>query len=173
MTATAGSMPLRRGARLRTGFFGLPGWIVLALAVTVTLVIGSIHPPASSAAARISRLDSIIKCPSCDNLSIGESDAATAVTLRALVARNVHAGESDAQIESYVQSRYGAAVLLSPTDPVVWIVPIVALAAGGAALAAFLFTRRRRASPPAVAADEELVAAALAGFVSGNGRPGD
>jgi cytochrome c-type biogenesis protein CcmH len=181
MTATATTTrALSTGAsrRLRGAWRGLPGWIALAVIAIVTLAIGSIHPPPSAASVRIAHLDGIIKCPSCDNLSIADSNAATARALRAVVASDVRAGDSDAQIEAYVVSRYGAAILLSPTDPVVWIVPIVALAGSAVFLVVFLVRRGRRS--PAVRGrqaaggtapdghdtdqvqDEELVTAALA-----------
>jgi cytochrome c-type biogenesis protein CcmH len=167
-----------RTRRLRSALRGLPGWIVLAVIAAITLAIGSIHPASSAASARIAHLDSVIKCPSCDNLSIGDSNAATARALRAVVASDVHAGESDAEIEAYVVSRYGAAVLLSPANRIVWIVPIVALIGSAIFLAVFLVRRgrtggalRRREVPAGTAPDapradqrhdEELVAAALA-----------
>jgi cytochrome c-type biogenesis protein CcmH len=156
--------------RFRSAFFGGPGWIALAVAAIAVLAIGSYHPPASSAAARIQALDSVIKCPSCDNLSIAQSDASTAVALRAVVAADVNAGESNGQIENYVVARYGAAILLSPSDPAVWIIPIVGLCGGAAMLGAFLWRRRRRPGGHGVvesegvgaASDEQLVNAALA-----------
>jgi cytochrome c-type biogenesis protein CcmH/NrfF len=84
-----------------------------------------------------------------------------------VVAAAVHAGESSAQIESYVEARYGAAILLSPTDPVVWIVPIVGLCGGAAVLGAFLWRRRSRpladsGDDGSAESDEDLVNAALA-----------
>jgi cytochrome c-type biogenesis protein CcmH len=159
--------PRQPRRRFLSAFFGLPGWIALAVAAIAVLAIGSYHPPASSQAARVSALDSIIKCPSCDNLSISQSDASTAVALRAVVAADVRAGESNAQIESYVEARYGAAILLSPTDPVVWIVPIVGLCGAACLLALFLWRRRRRPGADAgvdasAESDEDLVNAALA-----------
>lgn len=165
---TAGAVVARPGRRVLAAMQGLPGWILIAVIAAATLAIGSVHPASSSAAARISRLDSIIKCPSCDNLSIAESNAATARTLRAVVAADVRAGESDAEIESYVVSRYGAAILLSPTNSVVWIVPIVVLVVSAGGLALFLVRRGRLSAAagdrrgPVTDNDAELVEAALA-----------
>lgn len=140
-------------------------WVLLAAVVVAGLWVGSVHPAATSDAARIARLDSVIKCPSCDDLSIAESNASTAVALRAVVAADVHAGESDAAIESYVVSRYGQSILLQPSDPLVWVLPVAGVAVAAAATGLVLWRRRRltSAGPTApAAADEQLVAAALA-----------
>jgi cytochrome c-type biogenesis protein CcmH len=156
--------------RLFSLWRGLPGWILLALVVVVALVIGSIHPPPSTDAARIARLDSIIKCPSCDDLSIAESDASTAVALRALVATDVHGGETDAQIEAYVVGRYGSSILLSPADSIVWVLPVIL---GVVVVGAFTVVMWRRRKPPvATAEDEQLVAAALGRLAPADAAPG-
>jgi cytochrome c-type biogenesis protein CcmH len=152
-------------ARWREILTGRVAWVLLAAVVVATLAIGSVHPGASSESARISRLDSIIKCPSCDDLSIAQSDASTAVTLRAVVAADVHAGESDARIEAYVVARYGPSILLQPSNPLVWVLPIAGIAIAAGALGVVMW-RRHRGSRAAVDAgegdeDERLVAAAL------------
>ena len=74
----------------------------------VALAIGSVHTSQPSAAVRISHLDSLIKCPSCVDLSISQSDVPIAVGLRAQVAAWVHQGLSDAKIERLVVARFGA-----------------------------------------------------------------
>ena len=80
-------------------------WAVLALVVAAALAIGSVHPGVTSVDGRIAYLDSVIKCPSCDDLSIAQSNASTAVALRTVVAADVHAGESNAQIETLLRSK--------------------------------------------------------------------
>jgi cytochrome c-type biogenesis protein CcmH len=152
-------------ARWRELLTGRVAWAVLAGVVVAALAVGSVHPGASSESARISKLDSIIKCPSCDDLSIAQSDASTAVALRAVVAADVHAGESDAQIESFVVARYGPSILLQPSSPLVWVLPVAGIAVAAGALGIVMW-RRRRGVPAAGdgaggEADEALVAAAL------------
>lgn len=133
------------------------GFGLLAVVIAVVLVIGANHPPRSSAATRISYLDSVIKCPSCDDLTLAESNASTAVTLRAIVARQVHAGASNAAIEAYAVSRYGEGILLLPktsgADLALYLVPgLAALAAiGGIGLLAY----RRRAVRASIGPREE------------------
>lgn len=132
-----------------------PAWVLLLGLAVAFFVVGSIHPPRSSAAARVARLESVIKCPSCDDLSIAQSDAAGAVALRERVEQFVADGWSDARVESWVVDRYGSdSLLLPPTSGVsaaLYLVPLAALALAGGALATYLWRRRTgadgRASP--------------------------
>jgi cytochrome c-type biogenesis protein CcmH len=153
------------GRRWRELLTGRVAWALLACVVVATLAVGSVHPGVSSESARISRLDSIIKCPSCDDLSIAQSDASTAVALRAVVAADVHAGESDAQIEAYAVARYGPSILLQPSNPLVWVLPIAGIAVAAGALGVVLWRRRRgsrvEGDRSGSEEDEQLVAAAL------------
>jgi cytochrome c-type biogenesis protein CcmH/NrfF len=123
-------------------------WALLGVIAIALLVIGSINPPSSSAAARTSRLDAIIKCPACEDLSIAESDAPASVTLRNEVAAWVQAGWSDQRIEQVVVDRYGPAGLLLPAatgvDTVLYAVPLGAMAAAAGCLGWFLWRRQRR-----------------------------
>lgn len=153
------------GRRVRDLLASRTAWLVLAVVVVAALWVGSVHPGGTGDTARIARLDSIIKCPSCDDLSIAQSNASTAVALRAVVAADVHAGESDAAIESYVVSRYGPAILLQPRNPLVWVLPVAGVGVAAAATGLVLWRRRRPAagSGAATPGDEELVATALAG----------
>jgi cytochrome c-type biogenesis protein CcmH len=148
-------------------------WALLAVALAGLLAFGSVHPRRDPATARIAHLEAVIKCPSCDDLSIAQSDAPSAMALRAAVAHWVREGLSDAEIERIVVARYGPAELLAPPreglDALVWVLPAVALGAGLAALAALGWRRQRVGGgrgPGALsgrpgAEDERLVARAL------------
>ncbi len=140
--------------------FALLGLVLVAL-----LAFGSVHRPPASAAARIAALESVIKCPSCADVSIAQSDAPVAGQLRASVTAWVDAGRSNAWIEDAVVARYGPGILLRPRNLWLFVVPALAIAAALAALGATLW-RRRSAAPPSgdatvLAEDEALVAAAL------------
>jgi len=128
-----------------------PAWVLVAVVAVVALAVGSVHSRGPTAATRIARLDSLIKCPSCVDLSIAQSDAPIAVALRADVAAWVHEGLSDSTIERLVVTRFGPQVLLVPTgsgaDVLLWVVPILLVGGGGVLLAVYLWHRRRLGVP--------------------------
>ena len=130
----------------------LPLWfrVALPLAVlAVALVIGSgaldsAHPTTGQRAAAI---EAGVRCPSCTDLSVAQSNATTAIAVRHQIEGMVSAGRSTADIDQALVSEYGQTILLVPPDaggvPVIWIIPI---ALGAAALAGVgvVFWRRSR-----------------------------
>jgi cytochrome c-type biogenesis protein CcmH len=131
-------------------------WVVFVVAAVAVLAVGSYHPPPSSAAVRISQLDSVIKCPGCEDLSIAESQAASSVTLRGEVARWVHEGWSNARVEQAVVDRYGETGLLVPQNAagsVLYLLPAALVLIAALCLAIFLWRRRSLAAVPVVAGE--------------------
>lgn|GEM_PF-244805 len=138
-------------------------WLVLAAVVATLLAVGSVHPSPQTRSSRISYLDSVIKCPVCDNISLAQSDAQQAQDLRAVIVKMVDAGRSNQQIERYVVAQFGTDELLRPSSPVIWLLPILGGAVGVTALAVVLIRRRHVTGPSVVdAADEALVTASRA-----------
>lgn len=105
--------------------FGL--WCVALLAVAAFAV--ALNPHGSNASARITHLESIVRCPSCNDLSVGESNATSALAVRHEIATKVHEGQSDNQILTSLESVYGTSILLSPPTSglgvLLWIVPLL------------------------------------------------
>jgi cytochrome c-type biogenesis protein CcmH len=128
-----------------------PAWLLVVVVAAVALGVGSVHSGQTSSAARIAHLDSVIKCPSCIDLSIAQSDAPIAVGLRAEVAAWVHEGLSDTRIEQLVVARFGEQVLLVPSgssaDVLLWAVPVGVVGLAGVLLAMYLWRRRRLEVP--------------------------
>jgi len=124
---------------------------LLMLATAAQAVEPSEMLPDSAQEARARAISKSLRCVVCQNENIDESDAQLAHDMRLLVRRRIAAGDTDAQVLSYMRSRYGDFVLLQPrfdaTTLLLWIGPAVILAIGGIVLLAFL--RRRTASPPA------------------------
>ena len=143
-------------------------WVALAVLAAIGLALGSgLGSGASqpSRAERIAHLEAIIGCPSCTDLSVAESSAATAVAIRDYVVAQVHAGASDRAIEAAVEAGYGASIVLSPAksgvDALVWILPLIAVLGGIVGLTV-LFRRRHRTPADAPSeADRQLVEDAL------------
>ena len=165
------SPPARR--RLSVGI-----WVVLALVLAGALAWGASRPGPTTPAERAAALDAVLRCPSCDGISVADSSASTAEAIRALVLARVREGESDAAIESYLVGRYGPSILLRPpatgVTVVVWLIPLLAAAAGAGGLAFFFWRRRRPPAAPAVSDDDRaLVDRALAARSAGadGGRP--
>jgi len=102
-------------------------WCVALLAVAALAIV--LSPQGSSASARITHLESLVRCPSCDDLSVGESNATSALAVRHEIAAKVHEGQSDNQILTSLESVYGTSILLSPPTSglgvLLWIVPLL------------------------------------------------
>ena len=134
-------------------------WVVLAVAVAVSLAVGA-RPasPSLSPMQRANQIDNAVRCPSCAGLSAAQSNASTAVAIRRIVRQRVDAGQSASTIESFLVSRYGTSILLTPpsggVDVLVWLLPLIG---GIAAVAVFgiVFVRRSRTAAAPEVADEE------------------
>jgi len=94
--------------------FGL--WTLLGAVLVVALVLGSgilsSSPP--TAAQRAAAIESVVRCPTCEDLSVAQSTAPTAVAVRAAVTQQIAEGRSDQQVEAYLVDRYGSAIVLDP-----------------------------------------------------------
>jgi cytochrome c-type biogenesis protein CcmH len=118
-------------------------WLLAVLVVSVLSVVVLPHSP--SRASRVAHLESLVKCPSCQDLSVAQSTSASSLAVRVDINRLVAAGESDAQILATLESSYGPSILLSPPTSgwgaLLWIAP---LAAVSSLVVAVLTLRRRR-----------------------------
>ncbi len=104
-----------------------------------------------------------LRCLKCRNQSIFDSNAGIAKDLRVVVRERMTAGDSDTEILSFVQERFGDYVLLKP--PVaghtyaLWLTPVALLLIGGVALA--LYMRRPRGQAEALSEADRSAAQAL------------
>jgi cytochrome c-type biogenesis protein CcmH len=143
-------------------------WLLLFVVLAVALFFGSRAGGGPAEPQRLAALYADIRCPSCADLSVAESNDPTAVAVRQAVRREVRTGWSDSQIEAYLVARYGQGILLRPlasgASSLVWVLPPVVAAAAGAGVG-LLFYRRRRAGegsgPRGEHDDVRLVEAAL------------
>ena len=140
-------------------------WIALGVVLVVVVVFVFVRSrPDSSPTARAARLSRELACPVCNGQSVAESNAPESRQIRADIPRRIYAGESDGEIRAYYVSRYGARILLTPSNGgiglVAWIVPVAVLLFG---LILIALTLRRWSRTPRLAAtpeDEAIVAAA-------------
>jgi cytochrome c-type biogenesis protein CcmH len=143
-------------------------WLVLGLVAVVALAVGASRTGgASTPQERIDAIARTVKCPVCPGESVYESRNSVALNVKAEIAREVRAGQTDDQIRAGLAARYGERVLLVPkasgVDALIWVLPVVVLVASAAGLVvAFGRWRREAAAAGApTAADRELVALAL------------
>jgi cytochrome c-type biogenesis protein CcmH len=143
-------------------------WAALVLVLFVALFVGSGRRSGPrTPAQRAHHLAAELRCPTCRNLSVADSDAAAARAVRAEIARRVAARDSDAQIRAFLVSRYGDDILLTPPasgiGALAWALPVVAVICGAGALwwAFRKWDSRLHARP--TAADRALVEQARLG----------
>ena len=140
-------------------------WVALALVLAGALAF-SVRRGPETAAQRAAALDRIIKCPSCDGISVADSSAATAAAVRQDVALRVRQGQSDAEIEQSLVDRYGPSILLRPpttgVTAIVWVVPLLAAVGGVGGLGLFFWRHRRPTGATVTTQDRALVERALA-----------
>ncbi len=118
-------------------------WAAAALAVVALVLVAA--PGTSSRAARVAHLESLVRCPSCEDLSVAQSTAASSLAVRHDIEARVARGQSDAAILASLTSTYGPTILLSPSTSglgtLLWLGPL-----GGVLLLALVGWRlwRRR-----------------------------
>jgi cytochrome c-type biogenesis protein CcmH len=149
-------------------------WVGLAVVLAVALAF-SVRSGPQTPAERAAYLDSIIKCPSCDGISVADSSAATAAAVRQDVAARVRAGQSNAEIEQSLVDHYGPSILLRPSTTgitaLVWLIPLAAAAGGVGGLGVFFWRRRRTPDLTVSSADRALVDRALVERAGDEGEP--
>ena len=105
----------------------------------------TLSDPAQEGRARA--LQKELRCLVCQGESLDESNASLAVDLRRLIRARIKAGESNAQIENYLVSRYGDFILMQPPFEArtyaLWLTPFCVLLLG-AAIAIWVVVRARR-----------------------------
>jgi cytochrome c-type biogenesis protein CcmH len=133
---------------------GVALFAVIMLAAAAGDPADRLADPAQEAHARALFRD--VRCLVCQSESIDESEAPLAHDLRQLVRSQVAQGRSDDQIRAFLVSKYGQFVLLVPKpslgNAILWVGPLLVVAAGAAAL---LARRRTAADPTGLDAQEE------------------
>ena len=100
------------------------------------------------------------RCLVCQNQSIEDSDAELAADLRAIIREQITAGSSPEDIQTFLVSRYGDWVLLTPRFSgftiFLWVFPFLLLGLGLIATFVFLLKRKpEMKKTPEVISDED------------------
>jgi cytochrome c-type biogenesis protein CcmH len=129
-----------------------PLWSALGVVLIVALVVGSgvLTSSAPTPAQRALSIESVVRCPTCEDLSVAQSTAPTAVAVRGAITQLIAEGRTDQQIQEYLTTRYGSSIVLDPPASgwslLVWLLPLLAGVVAATALVVVL-VRRRRLSP--------------------------
>jgi cytochrome c-type biogenesis protein CcmH len=99
-----------------------------------------------------------LRCPVCQNLSVGDSPSPLAGEMRHTIETQLRARRSPAEIRAFFVERYGEWVLLEPPrhglNLLPWLVPILGLGAGGWLLVRSVGPRPRGSGTPSARAHE-------------------
>jgi cytochrome c-type biogenesis protein CcmH len=128
--------------------------MLLILALLVATPVAAVQPDEILAdaglEARAREISKEVRCLVCRNESIDDSSADLARDLRLLVRERLMAGDSDAEVRSYLVARYGEFVLLKPefsaANAALWLAGPVAFLIGLGAIIAYLRARRPQAA---------------------------
>jgi cytochrome c-type biogenesis protein CcmH len=113
-------------------------------------------PP--SPAEQAAQLAAELRCPDCQALSVAESRTLAAEAIRREIAEQLAAGRTPHEVRDHFVARYGQWILLQPTDPLIWVLPVAALLLGAAVFGWWLrgsLRGRASADVERAASDEE------------------
>lgn len=126
---------------------------LLALAAAVAVVaIRPAQPP--SAADRADGLAAELRCPDCQGLSVADSPTGAARAIREQIDELLVGGATDDEVRAHFVDRYGEWILLAPSAPAAWLVPLVVVAAAAVGLVAWLVRRTDPMGDPPAASSE-------------------
>ncbi len=126
-----------------------PLWSALGVVLVVALVVGSgvLTSSTPTPAQRALSIESVVRCPTCEDLSVAQSTAPTAVAVRGAITQLIAEGRTDRQIQEYLITRYGSSIVLDPPASgwslLVWLLPLLVGVVAATALVTVLVRRRR------------------------------
>ena len=131
-------------------------WLPLALLaglLVVALAVAARPEVDRSEGARVERIAREVRCPTCQGLSVAESDAEAATAVKVFIRDRLREGATDAEVKAELQERFGTGILLRPpatgVSGLVWALPVAAFVAavGGLAYAFWRWRRLARRTP--------------------------
>lgn len=153
----------------------LLSWSVLPAQAEVFDQAGIIRPAEFSdpeLEARYRHLGQQLRCPKCQNQSVGDSDSPIALDLRREVRAMLEQGMTDNEIKDFLQQRYGDYILYQPrlqqSTVLLWSLPVALLVLGLVVIATI--ARRQRKATAEFTPDEKALEALLRGDPSADER---
>ena len=145
------------GRMMRATAAGLMTAVMLSLPVAAVQPDEVLPDPAMEERAR--DISGGLRCVVCRNESIDESNAELARDLRLLVRERLVAGDSDAEVVSFIVDRYGEYILLRPTmqgaNILLWVTPLLLILLGGGLSLAYIRRRAATTTPTEIALSPE------------------
>lgn len=115
----------------------IPPWTLPGLLLAVFLGLSTAAWGLSGEALdkRVRDVSDGLRCPTCQGISVNDSEATFSKQIRAKVRRMLQEGQNEQQIQAYFVSRYGEWILRAPKKEglglVLWLLPgLLILAAG-------------------------------------------
>ena len=136
-------------------------WLPVAALVLVIAVAGiavallTARGPTPTRAERSAALAAELRCPDCQGLSVADSPTASAREIRRQIDELVAGGAADQAVRDHFVARYGDWILLAPSSPLPWLVPLAVVVAGAAGLVVWLAGRRRPTAAPSALTPEQ------------------
>jgi len=131
-----------------TRTYAFPVALAALLALGALAVVMVLRPGISANRTELAgQIAADLRCPDCQGLSVADSSSPSAVEIRRQIDAQLGAGRSPDQVRQSFVDRYGEWILLSPTAPIAWWLPVAILLAGVGVLALWLWRGRRRAVP--------------------------
>ena len=130
------------GPMIRRYAFPIALGALLALGGLIVLLV--LRPAAATRQAEVAhQIAADLRCPDCQGLSVADSSSASATEIRRQIDAQLTAGRSPDQVKQSFVDRYGEWILLSPTSPLAWLLPLAVLLAAIALLVIWIVRGRR------------------------------
>ena len=130
--------------------------LFLTLAAVLVSLPGAFAQSSTDLDEKARRISEQLRCPTCQALSVQDSDASFSVQIRDKVRAMLQEGQSEETIIAYFVSRYGQWILRAPEKKgfglVVWVLPLALIALMGLWIGRIILLNARMQAPALEAA---------------------
>ena len=143
------------GPMIRRYAFPIALGALLALGGLILLLV--LRPGLAPSRAEVAhQIAADLRCPDCQGLSVADSSSASATEIRRQIDAQLSSGRSPDQVKKSFVDRYGEWILLSPSAPIAWLLPVGVLLAAIGILAVWIVRSRRPEAPAATSAVSDM-----------------